>query len=288
MIALLLMRRLLCPAWFDDADLSANEKALILHFQRRGNGGDGTIYPSIQGIASALSCGVTTAKATLKGLVKNGVITRHPRPGKTTIYKVHLDQIKLRPGLDSDHHLAEKQPGSDSIPGHIPAKPGLDSGHQPGLDSGHKGEQDKDSKEGGCPATTQSVDELVENSINDAVDAMKPETEKRYPLKSVFAHAERLGISKAEAERFHSHYEAQGWEFPSGAKVRNIPAALKRWMSNDKAKASRVQKPSAKPKEPATYRPWFEKTHPDRKVRHWLTLADSQRQQFLEEGRMDV
>lgn len=79
-----------------DLDLPANKLLVLLAMTDHADHNGENIYPSIELVAWKTGYSESQARRVIKSLVKDGILSSQLRPGKTTLYSVHLEKGKLK------------------------------------------------------------------------------------------------------------------------------------------------------------------------------------------------
>src|SRR5690606_6936723 len=77
-----------------DLDLPANKLLILLAMTDHADHNGENIYPSIELVAWKTGYSESQARRIIKSLVKDGILTAQVRPGRTSVYTVHLDKGK--------------------------------------------------------------------------------------------------------------------------------------------------------------------------------------------------
>lgn len=79
-----------------DLDLPAPKLLVLLAMTDHADHTGSNIYPSVELIAWKTGYSESQARRIIKALVKDGILSSQLRPGKTTLYAVHLEKGKLK------------------------------------------------------------------------------------------------------------------------------------------------------------------------------------------------
>lgn len=178
----------------DDSGLDTSAFRVLCRIIRRGD-----CVESVDNMALGCRLHPDTVWDSLKRLIDHGMVSRIPRPGRPTLYRVTPDsEWKSAP---TGNEGAPESKG-------YPSKPG----------GTHR-------KVRGTPTGNGGV-----RSVSLEVSPSKYPSKATHPtLSEVQIEAKEIGLPEREATRFFNHFSSNGWKVGGKAPMRDWKRALANW-----------------------------------------------------------